>query len=148
MKPFPPPPPEAIKTYLEMPLHRPGRSRLFANGFERYGTTLETIGNCTSPLIFEDDLPEGELYGIAGTCFLICYRNRIFAVTAQHCLTPQNGNDVRIALNPNTKSFLPFKQLHRAISNPPGQDVADIAIFEAAPAQCPSLSKSINCWPW
>jgi hypothetical protein len=133
MNTIPTPPPEAIRAYLEMPLNRPGRTRLFANGYERYGTTLKTIGNCTSPLIFEDEFPDGELYGIAGTCFLVCYRNVVFVITAQHCLTPQNGNDVRIALNPETKSFLPLKQLHRAISNPPGQDFADLAVFEAAP---------------
>lgn len=134
MNPIPSPPPEAIKAYLEMPLNRPGRTRLFADGYERYGTTLATIGNCTSPLIFEDEFSEDvSLYGIAGTCFLVCYRNVIFVVTAQHCLIPQNGNDVRIALNPKTKSFLPLKQLHRAVSNPPGQDRADLAVFEAAP---------------
>jgi len=70
MNPLPPPPSEAIEAYLKMRLNRPGRSRLFASGYEKYGTTLETIGNCTTPLMFEDDSIEGGLYGIAGTGFL------------------------------------------------------------------------------
>lgn len=127
------PPREALEAYLLLNLQRPGRSRLFASGFENYGTTLGTIGNCTTPLMFEDTSIEEELYGIAGTCFLARYRGHLFAITAQHCLAQENGNDVRLALNPETKSFLPLKNLHRAVSKPANQDFADIAVFEAAP---------------
>jgi hypothetical protein len=83
--------------------------------------------------MFEDSSIEEEFYGIAGTCFLAQYRDRLFAITAKHCLAQENGNDVRLALNQETRSFLPLKNLHRAVSNPPNQDFADIAVFEAAP---------------
>ncbi len=118
-----------------MHFQRPGRQRLYAMGHEEYGHTQQSLRNCVFPLIFAGDSVEEdeEFYGIAGTVFLVRYRGRMFAVTAQHCLSSGNGDDVRIALNPETGTFLPLKNLHRLRSNPPKQDWADIAIFEAAP---------------
>lgn len=124
---------EATEAYLKMQFLRPGRCRLFANGYEQYGPSLNSLGYCVNPLIFEDNSVIEEFYGVAGTCFLARYRHRLFAITAQHCLNSDNGDDVRIALNPKTRSFLPLKKLHRAVSKPPKQDFADIAVFEAAP---------------
>jgi hypothetical protein len=128
-------PPEAVnalREFLKMKSPRPGRMRLMAEKFGKYGPTITSLASCVHPLIFETDI-EGTEYGIAGSCFLAKYKDRLFVITAKHCLTPANGNDVRIALNPKTKTFLPLKQLHRAESNPADQDYADVAIFEAAP---------------
>lgn len=124
---------EAVRAFLAEKVNIPGRIRLYATGFEEYGPTLLGLAKCAHPLIFDTDI-EGAEYGIAGTCFLATYRGRLFVLTAGHCLTEGNGNDLRIALNPKTKAFLPIKQLNRAKSNPPDQDYADVAILEAEPS--------------
>jgi hypothetical protein len=125
-------PREAVRIHLTSAAKLPGRIILVSNGYEEYGQTLIGLGSYAHPLIFETGL-DGAEYGIAGSCFLINYRGEHFVLTAKHCLTGSNGNEVRIALNPKTKSFLPLKQLHKAESNPPNQNYADVAIFEAAP---------------
>lgn len=123
---------EALHAYLLLKVERPGRARLMPTGFENYGPSLDELANYVHPLMFDTGI-DGVDYGIAGSCFLVRCRDQTFVITADHCLTDGNGNDVRIALNPVTKSFLPLKQLHRAQSNPRKQDWADVAVFEAAP---------------
>ena len=138
---------QVIQAYLATQVQRPGREILLATRSEQYGQTLTGLGNFTHPLIFDTTI-DGADYGIAGSCFLGRYHGDLFVVTAKHCLTASNGNDVRIALNPSTKSFLPLKQLHKAESTPPNQDWADVAIFEAAPelleAEEQKFLKAIN----
>jgi hypothetical protein len=130
------PPPElkaeALRDYLLLKFQRPGRTRLMPDGFEDFGPSIREIAGYVHPLMFDTEI-ENIDYGIAGSCFLVHYRGQLFVITANHCLTAENGNDVRIALDPVTKSFLPLKQLHRGQSIPPNQDYADLAIFEAAP---------------
>lgn len=127
-------PPEAMKAlhdFLTKKINQPGRIRLMAEKFDKFGPTLTSLASCVHPLIFETGI-EGADYGIAGSCFLARYKGQLFVITANHCLSAANGNDVRIALNPETKSFLPLNQLHRAESKPANQDYADFAVFEAA----------------
>ena len=123
---------QVLRAYLQRNFQRPGRIRLMPEGYEEYGPSLISLASSTQPLIFETNL-EGTEYGIAETCFLARYRGRLFAITANHCLSAQNGNDVRISIYQGSKSFLPLKEIHRAKSDPPNQDHTDFAIFEAQP---------------
>ena len=100
-------PAEVVRLYLASVPRLAGRMPLLGSGYEQHGPTLTTLASYAHPLIFEADI-EGTEYGIAGTCFLGRYKGELFVITAGHCLCGSNGNDVRIALNPETKSFLPL----------------------------------------
>ncbi|HRY49073.1 MAG TPA: trypsin-like peptidase domain-containing protein [Candidatus Paceibacterota bacterium] len=116
-------------TYLVANHRLPGLQILFPSQLKEYGPTIEGLGAFARPLVFDSGLA-GYEYAISGTCFLASFRGRNLVITARHCLTGSDGNDVRIACNPVTKSFLPLKQMHRAEGNP---DYCDFVVFEAAP---------------
>jgi hypothetical protein len=126
------PPRDLVVAYMKTVPNRPGLIPLVAEPYPDCGETFSGTWKVSYPLIWEDEL-EGYEYGIAGTGFLALYRRRLFLVTAKHCLREGPCNNLRVACNPKTKTFLPLQALHRASTPAEDSDFADLAIFEAKP---------------
>jgi hypothetical protein len=116
-------------SYLVASHRLPGLQLLFPKQFQEFGPSLETLGAFARPLIFDSGV-EGYDYGISGTCFLARFRGRKLVITAKHCLKGSDGNDVRIARDSETNSFLPLKQMHKVEGD---SDYCDLVVLEAAP---------------
>ena len=135
------PPPELVAAYMKTVPDRPGLIPLVAELYPECGQTFSGTWKVSYPLIWEDEL-EGYEYGIAGTGFLVRYRKRLFLVTAGHCLRDGPCDNLRVACNPETKSFLPLQSLHRASTTAEDNDFADLAIFEANPGRLTPAEQS------
>lgn len=96
-------------------------------------TTPRELTACSLPLLAEGD-DEQYPYWFGGTCFLCRYGEKLYAVTAKHCLRDKAKDQVRIQRRPNSPTFITLSglftqnpsSLHR---EDPDQD--DWAVLEA-----------------
>ncbi len=92
---------------------------------------LSNLLECSRPLLFEND-DEDFPYSCGGTCFLVSYEQKIFAITAKHCLIHRDIQKVLISPQPEVRHFLPLCRLD-TIDRPIDQNDStwsDLAFFE------------------
>jgi hypothetical protein len=81
---------------------------------------------CAKPLMFENQ-DERFRFSIQGTCVVVRFSGRLYAVTAKHCLNGRNRSSVRIRMVPGNLTWLPIQTIH----TPEGKaDFYDLAVVE------------------
>ncbi|WP_437587804.1 hypothetical protein [Sorangium sp. So ce1000] len=71
-------------------------------------------------------------YWFGGTCFLVRYLNKLYALTAKHVLKNMDPNAIRIPRRPDSRTFLTLTKLWTGkIDDPEDTDYADWAIVAA-----------------
>jgi hypothetical protein len=94
--------------------------------------TMEQFFRCTLPVISEH--PEVEWkHSFGGTAFLVRYKDRLFAVTANHVIQTHHSDPHRICIlsSPVVKEFLPLKEIVTPKIDASHADIAIIEIDEA-----------------
>ena len=103
---------------------------------EREKMKIKELGDCVRPIIFENEEFDEYPYTVGGTCFLIEYDSRMFAVTAKHVLKNLNYKPEEVRVPPyieNMTHFLPIcKSYANSIYETDGKDYADIILLEIA----------------
>ena len=85
---------------------------------------------CSTPLVFND--PDGENPFFGGTCFRASFAERIYVITARHCIKNINLETTRIECATTEQAFLPLKAWHLFDTRlQEDVDHSDIAILEA-----------------
>ena len=99
---------------------------------------VKELGDCVRPIIFENEEEEFDKYPytVGGTCFLLEYGRKMFAVTAKHVLKNLNYKPKEVRVPPYVEDmthFLPiFKSYANDIYETDGKDYADIILLEIA----------------
>lgn len=97
---------------------------------------VKELGDCVRPIVFENDEFDDYPYTVGGTCFLIEYDRKIFAVTAKHVLKNLNYKPEEVRVPPYVEGmthFLPIcKSYANSIYETEGEDYADIILLEIA----------------
>ena len=93
---------------------------------------------CAKPLIFENTEAEYR-YSIQGTCFLVGFQSRYYAITAKHCLRDRAWAAVRVRLIPGRLEFLRVMGL--MVFEREDQDYLDLAFLEINMEGVPEAEK-------
>jgi hypothetical protein len=92
--------------------------------------TLNDVLACSAPLIISD--VDGENPFFSGTCFRVSFEDRVYVVTARHCIKNSSINfeTQRVECATPEQGYLPLKSWHLLGTKLDDTDHSDIAIFE------------------
>jgi hypothetical protein len=98
--------------------------------FSARSRTLNELLSCAAPLIFCDADGENPFFG--GTCFRTIFADRLYIVTARHCITNSgiNPHVTRLECAAPERAYLPIKNYHLIYTRLADTDHSDIAIFQ------------------
>ena len=92
--------------------------------------TVRSVLACVRPVVFAND-DTLHPYSALGSCIVIAYMDRLFAVTAGHVVKTYEDRQVCIPYSVGSHSFLPIKEAFRIITNlVDDSDHTDIVIYE------------------
>jgi hypothetical protein len=72
-------------------------------------------------------------YWYLGTGFLVSFANRLYILTAKHCLRTQDPNLLRIPARVNGPELIPISRISRADDSDPLEDYTDVVVLTVAP---------------
>lgn len=96
--------------------------------------TLNSLISCSVPLVFWDEAGDNPQF--SGTCFRVWFRNRMFVVTARHCVEGRriDLSKTLVDAGGGERCYLPLSAWHllNVSSNGSDEDTdrGDIAVFE------------------
>lgn len=97
---------------------------------------VKELGDCVRPVVFENEKFDEYPYTVGGTCFLIEYCRKVFAVTAKHVLKNLNYKPEEVRIPPYIEGMTHFLPICKSYANPIyetyGKDYADIILLEIA----------------
>lgn len=88
----------------------------------------QNLQSCVLPVVFETGIEEAP-HSVFGSCFLIGYQGRVFAVTARHILRPDGVLSPMCVRSPSGR-LLPLKDVFFIPISKVPDDFADLAIVE------------------
>jgi hypothetical protein len=93
----------------------------------------EKLPGCSVPLLWETDSEEYP-YWFLGSGFLVSFQERLFVVTADHCLRAGDPELLRILAHTNRPEVMPLTCVSRGVGPDPHEDYRDVAILTVDPA--------------
>lgn len=93
-------------------------------------TELSRLREAVRPLLIDSGVPDAPV-GLWGTCFLVNFHARIFAVTAKHLVRNNHSGEIRLLISSKSRQRISLSQGIGAHSDNPG-DEADLIVFPAS----------------
>lgn len=79
--------------------------------FRTMDISINTIFRCARPTVFENPDPDFPV-SLNGSCFIVRFRKKLFAITAKHVTTDFKSNQIRVQYHPDSSTPIPFFQAY------------------------------------